>query len=473
MNRYKNRISIMLAVLVSCVWLMAGTAQAQLPSFTELAEKAGSAVVNINTVKTIKADQRQQLFEQFREKGGPFEDFFNNFDKFFQQRPRKQRSLGSGFIISPDGFIVTNNHVIAGADEVNVTLQGEKDYNATIVGRDPDTDLALLKIDAGDNLPTLKFGDSNKIKIGEWVVAIGNPFGLDHSVTAGIISAKGRIIGAGPYDDFLQTDASINPGNSGGPLLNMDGDVIGINTAIVAAGQGIGFAVPSSSAQRIIAQLKTGEKIRRGWLGVSIQNLDDDMAKALGLENANGALVANAMPGEPAAKAGVKTGDVILAVNGQKVEDTNELLRKIANIKPDEKARLTIWRNQDTQFIDVTLGERDSEALAQGESPSMESEQGAKSELGLSMRQVTDREAEALGLDKPQGLLITDIAPDSPAGDSDVVPGDVILEINQQPVNSVKQFESIVKDEGAKKGVVILLLKRRGQNLFRTIPLEK
>lgn len=473
MIRYTNRLSITIAALVSTVWLMAGVAHAQLPEFTDLAEKTGSAVVNINTVKTVDTDQRQRLFEQFRDKGGPFEDFFDNFERFFQQQPRTQRSLGSGFIISSDGFIVTNNHVIEGADEVSVTLQGEENYTAEIVGRDPDTDLALLKIDPDEKLPTLKFGDSEKIRIGEWVVAIGNPFGLDHSVTAGIISAKGRIIGAGPYDDFLQTDASINPGNSGGPLLNLEGEVVGINTAIVAAGQGIGFAVPSNMAQRIIEQLKTGEKIRRGWLGVSIQNLDDDMATALGLKEPRGALVANSMPGEPAAKAGVKTGDVILAVNGANVEDTNELLRKVAEIKPGEKVRLTIWRNQDTQYIDVTLGERDSDALTNGQTPSPQPDGGAKSEIGLTMRPVNDREAQALGLESPKGLLVTDVAADSPAGKANIAPGDVILEINQQAISSVSAFEKVLKEEGSEKGVVIVLLKRRGQNIFRTIPLEK
>lgn len=470
MVRYTKRLSITLAALASTVWLLAGAAHAQLPEFTDLAEKAGSAVVNINTVKTVDTDQRQRLFDQFRDRGGPFQDFFENFERFFQQQPRTQRSLGSGFILSADGFIVTNNHVIEGADEVHVTLQGEENYKAEIVGRDPDTDLALLKIDPDNKLPTLKFGDSEKMRIGEWVVAIGNPFGLDHSVTAGIISAKGRIIGAGPYDDFIQTDASINPGNSGGPLLNMDGEVIGINTAIVAAGQGIGFAVPSNMAQRIIEQLKSGEKIRRGWLGVSIQNLDKDMAKALGLDEPRGALVANAMPGEPAARAGVKTGDVILAVNGENVKDTNELLRKVAAIKPGQKVRLTIWRNQGSRQIDVTLGERDSERLAEGRAPSMQPDGGSKSEIGLTMRPVTDREAQALGLDSPQGLLVTDVAADSPAGMANIAPGDVIMEINQQAISTVGEFEKVI-EESSEKGVVIVLLKRRGQNIFRTIPL--
>ncbi len=469
--------AVALAFLITLLWLTQ-PAHAQLPTFTDLAEKAGAAVVNINTVKVVEPGERQRLFEQFQRRGGPFDEFFENFEKFFGEqlrRPRKQRSLGSGFIISKDGFIVTNNHVIAGADEVNVTLQGGDDtYTAEIIGRDPDTDLAVLKIEPDEDLPTLEFGDSDAMQIGEWVVAIGNPFGLDHSVTAGIVSAKSRIIGAGPFDDFIQTDASINPGNSGGPLLNLEGQVIGINTAIVAAGQGIGFAVPSNMAQRIIEQLQTGKKIRRGWLGVSIQNVDKDMAKALGLEEPRGALVANAMPGEPAAEAGVKTGDVILRVNGEEVADTNELLRKIAAIKPDENAVLTIWRDEKIRTITVSLGERDSEALARGETP-MDGQDGdgAPAALGLSLKPVNPQEAEALGLDEVAGLLVTEVEPGSPGDDSAILPGDVILELNQTPIDTVDAFNEIVETEGKEKGVVIALIKRRGNNLFRTIPIPQ
>jgi serine protease Do len=388
---------------------------------------------------------------------------------------RKQRSLGSGFIISSDGLIVTNNHVIADADEVEVNLQGrDKPLPASIVGRDPETDLALLKVDADRVLPTLSFGDSDKSKVGEWVMAIGNPFGLDHSVTVGIISAKGRVIGSGPFDDFLQTDASINPGNSGGPLLNMDGEVVGINSAIVASGQGIGFAVPSSMAKKVIAQLKDNKKVSRGWIGVTIQDLDANTAKALDVKDAKGALVASVLEGQPADKAGVKAGDVIVEVNGSGVDDSATLLRRIASLNPGDKTKLTVLRGGKKQTLTVTLGERDAKNLAQQGKPQPGKEGGASSsEVGLSLRPVTPQEAEALGLDKPIGLLVTEVAEGSPAQAGDVRAGDVVLQVNQQAVDSIEKFRQVLEGDAKKKGVLLLLLSRQGQNVFRTISLGK
>ncbi|SDN23659.1 serine protease Do [Desulfonauticus submarinus] len=453
--------------LVSVAW-------AGLPDFTELAEKAGKAVVNIGTVKVIKGPNLRGFFHNFPRGGTPFDDFFDQFEKFFGrqlEKPRKQRSLGSGFIISPDGYIVTNNHVVEGADQIKVTFHsknGEKTYNAKIVGTDPETDLALLKINA-HNLPTLEFGDSDKLKVGQWVVAIGNPFGLDHTVTAGIVSAKGRVIGEGPYDNFIQTDASINPGNSGGPLLNLDGKVIGINTAIIASGQGIGFAIPSNLAKRVIEQLKKNKKVRRGWLGVTIQDVDENTAKALGLEKAKGALVASVTPGDPADKAGVKPGDVIIAVNGRPVEDSSDLTRKIGNLLPGTKITISVWRKGKIKELKVILGERDLRKLARTSSKVQEFTFG---ELGISVRPITPKEAKALGLNSVKGLLITAVEDNSLADRSDIRPGDVILEANGHEVDSVHELEKIYLKDAKPKKVLMLLLRRNGQNLFRTISLE-
>ena len=427
----------------------------------------------------------RDLFEQFHNRrGGQMDEFFDQFEKFFGPHGRgggngkgqKQRSMGSGFVISADGYIVTNNHVVDGADEVKVQFRNnEKPLSAKIIGRDPETDLALLKIEGRSNLPYLEFGDSSKIKVGEWVLAIGNPFGLENTVTLGIVSAKGRIIGAGPFDNFLQTDASINPGNSGGPLIDLDGKVVGINTAIVASGQGIGFAIPSNMARDVITQLREGKSVKRGWLGVSIQDIDENTAKALGMDNTKGALITSVMEGQPAAKAGVRTGDVITAVAGEKVENSNELLRRVAALRPGESAELTIVRKGSPLTVTVTLGERDAKKLAQN-APAEDNDEDASgpdkavSVLGLSVRAVTAREAKALGMDKPQGVLITEVADGSEAEQADVRPGDVVLEVNQRPVSSPEDFKKVVAEDGKKKGVVMLQIKRQRQTVFRTVP---
>jgi serine protease Do len=302
-------------------------------------------------------------------------------------------------------------------------------------------------------------------------MAIGNPFGLDHTVTAGIISAKGRVIGAGPYDNFLQTDASINPGNSGGPLLNMKGKVIGINTAIVASGQGIGFAIPSAMAKDIIEQLKEFKKVKRGLLGVMVQAMDDNTARALGLEENMGALVASTTPGGPADRAGVKAGDVILAVNGDPVEDYSDLTRKIGRLMPGATVDLTIWRKGKKLHLSTALDERSPEELARaGQGGTGQSAQ-ADQVLGMTLRAPAQDELEVLGLKDVRGLLVVDMSSDSPAAEAGIAPGDLILEANQHSVNTVADFKKIVQ-KAKKNGVVLLFLKRKGQNLFRTIPLD-
>ena len=309
-------------------------------SFTELVKRVGPEVVNISTTKVIKRGPMPRPFGN----EGPWRDFFGDdfFERFFGQMPRerKQRSLGSGVIIDPKkGYILTNNHVIAGADEITVRLDDGKEYSAEVVGRDPKTDLALIRTKTALDIESgAPLGDSDKVEIGEWVMAIGNPFGLERTVTVGILSAKGRVIGAGPYDDFLQTDAAINPGNSGGPLFNMQGEVIGINTAIVASGQGIGFAIPINMAKDLLPQLEKG-KVTRGWLGVSIQEVTEEIAKSFNLKDAKGALVAEVMEDTPAHRGGIERGDIIISFDGKEVETPNELQRIVAGTPPEKKGQ--------------------------------------------------------------------------------------------------------------------------------------
>ncbi|MBU4527015.1 MAG: DegQ family serine endoprotease [Desulfomicrobium sp.] len=469
-------LAVMLTLLISA------PVAAQLPDFTSLAEVSGPAVVNISTVKIVNNQRRvPPIFRegpQGPEGQHPFGEFFDQFERFFGEQgqgvPREQRSLGSGFVFSADGFIVTNNHVIDGASSIKVNLQsaknGESSYDAEVIGTDKETDLALLKIKAERPLPYLVFGNSDALKVGQWVLAIGNPFGLDHTVTAGIVSAKGRTIGAGPYDNFVQTDASINPGNSGGPLLNLDGQVIGINTAIVASGQGIGFAIPSRLASQVIEQIKAHGSVKRGWLGVSIQNVDPNSAKALGLEEARGALVSSVTPGDPAEKVGIRAGDVIVAVDDVSISDAGDLTRKIGDLLPGVKITLSVWRDGKTVKIPLVLGERNVEKVAQG-GPGTPEGRG-EDILGLSIRPVNETEASALELDRAAGLLVLEVSQGSPAAQNDLNAGDVILEANGKPVNTVKAFRELIEGDGKEKGVIMLLIKRQGRNVFRTVPLS-
>ena len=442
----------------------------RLPNFSELAEKVSPAVVNISTIKVVQISKRlKRFFSPFGE-NDPFNDFFKRFFGEIPESKRKEHALGSGFIISPDGYIVTNNHVVSKADEITVILKGGKEsYKAKIIGTDPETDLALLKIDAKEALPYLTFGDSDKMRPGDWVIAIGNPFGLDHTVTAGIISAKGRVIGAGPYDNFLQTDASINPGNSGGPLLNLKGEVIGINTAIVASGQGIGFAIPSNMAKQVIEQLKKYKKVKRGWLGVTIQDVDINTAKALGLKEPKGALVASVLKGEPADKAGIKVGDVIIAVNDKPVSDSHDLTRKIGLLKPHSKAKITVWRNGEIKELWVRLGERKIN-VAMGEAEIPGSVEGYI--LGMKLREVTQEDVDKYNLDSDKGLIVLEVKPGSKADESDIRVYDILLKGNFKELNTMNDLKEVIEKDAKKKGALLLLIKRKGQTIFRTIPLK-
>jgi serine protease Do len=336
-------------------------------SFADIVAKAKPAVVNIATTQTIKTPQRHPFFEPnpFGEEN-PFEDFFRHF---FPNEPKtfKRQSLGSGFIINPQGIIVTNYHVISQADEIVVRLE-KKEFEAQVLGSDPATDLALLKIKSSKRLPTITFSDSSQLRVGDWVIAIGNPFGLSQTVTAGIVSATGRVIGQGSYDDFIQTDASINPGNSGGPLLNIKGEVVGINTAIFSqtgGNIGIGFALPSNLAHSITEELYAHGKVVRGWLGVAIQDLNEDLVKAFGLSQTEGALVAEVQAGTPADKAGIKRGDIIISFRGKPVKSAHDLSREVAATSPGTKAAVEVIRKGKKQTFTVKIGEQPSKSDAQ------------------------------------------------------------------------------------------------------------
>jgi len=459
------------------VMLTAGAALAEAPDFVSLTKKASPAVVNISTEKKIEMGPGGLPSEMFKGLPPGFEQFFEQFGPGRQGgRPRTQRSLGTGFIISTDGYIVTNNHVVADADTVYVSLQGapgkERSLVARVIGADEETDLALVKVQAPNELPSVSFGDSDALEVGEWVLAIGNPFGLGHTVTAGILSAKGRNIQSGPFDNFLQTDASINPGNSGGPLINKDGKVIGINTAIVASGQGIGFAIPSNMAAKIIEQLKSSGKVSRGWIGVNMQDVDANTAKALGLKTDKGALVGGVMPGQPADKAGIRAGDVIVKVDATPIEDTSGLLRSIATLSPGTKVTITVIRDGKFLELPVTLAARN----VRGASAQHDAQEGQKKPgalLGLSVRSLTAEEAKSRNLAPGTGLLVVSSEPGKLAAENDIRKGDVILTANLQPVNRTEDLADIINREGKERGALTFQIQRQGQTFFRTVPLTE
>jgi serine protease Do len=412
-------------------------------NFSKLAETAGPAVVNVRTVKTIKGGGPVFRHPQRGPRGreNPFNDFFEKF--FGEDMPRefKQPSLGSGFIIDKKGYVVTNNHVIEDADQIKVKLDDDTEFDAEVVGRDPNTDLALLKVESEKDLPVLTMGDSSKLKVGQWVVAIGSPFGLERTVTAGIVSAKGRVIGSGPYDDFIQTDASINPGNSGGPLLNMKGEVVGINTAIIASGTGIGFAIPVNLAVSIIAQLKSEGEVTRGWLGVAIQDLTSEMAEYYGLKDRKGVLVADVFKGDPADKAGIQAKDIILDVNGQKIETSRQLTGMIAGLKVGETAKVAVFRDGKKKTFEVKLAKRNDAKLAARGAPQKREEE----ELGIRVTELTPEMAQKLNLGDTAGVVVVGVEPNSKGSEAGVRVGDIIKEINHQAIETVEDYTGAVQ----------------------------
>ena len=458
-------------------------------TFANLAKQVSGAVVNISTEKMVKNQMREFFGEGQQRPGprpgpgpgpgpempfgpeGPFRDFRDFFDKFFGEMPKsyKARSLGSGFIIDAKGYVVTNNHVVEGADKIKIILVGGKEYEATVKGRDPKTDLALIQIvKPPADLPFLKLGDSDAIQVGDWVLAVGNPFGLGHTVTQGIISAKGRVIGAGPYDNFLQTDASINPGNSGGPLLNLKGEVIGINTAILASGQGIGFATPSNIAQSIIPQLETKGKVVRGMIGVQVQNVTPELAKSFGMSEPKGALVAEVNPGSPAEKAGIHRGDIIVAFNDHPIHEMNELPRMVAETAPGAKATLKVLRDGKEKALNLTIVELSDERQAQAKE-----EGGAeKSPLGLEVQNLDPNLARQFHLRDNKGVVVVQVEPGSPAADAGLRSGDLILEVNGEVVSTVKEYRAAAA-KLKKDAVARFLVKRMGRTLYLTVEIPK
>ena len=421
-------------------------------NFSDLAEKARPGVVNIRTVKKLKGGG--PVFRHFF--GNPFEDF-GPFSKGGPEGDFKQQSLGSGFVIDREGYIVTNNHVIEDADEIKVKLANGKAFDAEVVGRDPKTDLALIKIDGSNDLKPLPMGDSNSLRVGTWVLAIGSPFGLEQTVTAGIVSAKGRVIGAGPYDDFIQTDASINPGNSGGPLLNTKGEVVGINTAIMSRGggnDGVGFAIPVNLAKGIIEQLKNKGRVTRAWLGVGIQDLTQELADYYHVKGQKGALVTQVYEGDPANRAGIKTGDIIVEVDGKKVSSSRDLSRTIANTPVGAQIPITILREGQEKTFHVELTERtDSDVPVKVTAKSSKG-------LGIQVTELKPETARRAGLpENEKGVLVTRVQPGGKGEMAGIQPGDVIKEINRKPVITPKDVKSQMEE--VKSGDTVQILIRR------------
>jgi serine protease Do len=436
-------------------------------NFTELAEKARPGVVNIQTVKTIKGGSRvfRHFFGNPFGRQNPFEDFFGPPSDDGPSDNFQQKSLGSGFIIDREGYIVTNNHVVDGADEVKVKLTDGKEFDAKVIGRDPKTDLALIKISGSSDLRPLKMGNSDETKVGSWVVAIGSPFGLEQTVTAGIVSAKGRIIGSGPYDNFIQTDASINPGNSGGPLINMDGEVVGINTAIVASGQGIGFAIPVNTASDVIPQLKNKGQVTRGWLGVSIQDITPELAKSFGLREKKGALVADVVKDGPAEKAGIERGDVIVEFDGREIAESKDLPRIVAAVPVGKNVTIKVMKNGKMIDKDVKIAQMEETKSEAARTP-------AQKQIGVTVQNITPEIARALGLKNTSGAAITQVEPGSPAADAGLQRGDVIKEVNRKMVKNAD--ECIQNIEQAKKGndSILLLVQRNENSMYIVVTLK-
>ncbi|WP_235829929.1 Do family serine endopeptidase [Algihabitans albus] len=459
------------ALLAAGVWVLAAVLAAPAAaqpqgapiSFADLADQLLPTVVNISTTQVVERGDQEDFEEMFRE-------FFERRGQGAPPPRRRANSLGSGFIIDPEGYVVTNNHVIAEADTVEVVLSDDTTYEAEIIGSDPETDLALLKVNPTSPLPSTIWGNSNSVRVGDWVLAVGNPFGLGGSVTAGIVSARGRDINAGPYDDFLQTDAAINRGNSGGPMFNLDGEVIGINTAIFSPSGGsigIGFAVPSAIAQNVIDSLRRFGEVRRGWLGVRIQTVTEELAGELALPPpATGAYVANVIDGGPAQSAGIVQGDVIITFDDRPVADTRGLVRMVAETSVGRDVDVVIWREGSRQTMQVNLGQRDAEALAAAAPPPPDPEEVRDlPALGLSLGVMTDERRETFALEEGVGgVIVTEVDSGGSAEEKGLQPGDVIVEVDQERVATPDEVESYVEQaREAERRSLTLLVYRGGE----------
>ena len=453
-------------------------------SVAGVAEGLQDTVVNISTTQTLKGSGEKSTPPGPGPKGSPFEDLFNDFfdEQDKEGLPRKVSSLGSGFVIDPSGLIVTNNHVIEGADEIIVNFtDGSKLKVTKILGHDPKTDLALLKVEPKHPLKAVRFGDSGRMRVGDWVMAIGNPFGLGGTVTVGIISATKRDINSGPYDDFLQTDAAINRGNSGGPLFNMDGEVIGVNTAIISptgGSIGIGFAVPSNSAMQVLDQLKQYGETRRGWLGVHVQNVTDEIAVSLGLQEPKGALVAKVSPDSPAATAGIQPSDIILKFDGQAIDNMRSLPRAVAATAIGKSVDVELMRKGETVDLTVTVGrlpedEDVQDSVKDDGEEDLAPEPEREDLLGLSIAPLTAELRERFNIGKSvEGVVITEVKPNSPAAQKDVKPGEVIVEVTQEKVKQPQDVKTrvLAVQKSGRKSVLLLLSDAKGELRFVAVP---
>jgi serine protease Do len=471
------------------------TARPAPDSFADLAEKLLPSVVNISTTQTLKPGRGREHagpeIPQFPP-GSPFEEFFRDFfDRGApksgrpEAQPRKATSLGSGFIIDAAGYVVTNNHVIADADEITVRLHDDTELKAELIGRDTKTDIALLKVRTDKPLAAVTWGDSEVARVGDWVLAIGNPFGLGGTVTAGILSARQRDINSGPYDDFLQTDASINRGNSGGPMFNMDGRVIGINTAIYSPSGGsigIGFAIPSSIAKAVVAELESenDHTVHRGWLGVRIQGVTDEIAESLGLDKARGALIASVSENGPAQVAGIQAGDVVVSFDGRPVGDMKRLPRLVAETPVDKTVPVTVWRKHGETTLQVKIGrldESDQQQASTQEPPKRggKDQGGTVKTLGLTLSNITPDLKEKYSLsDDSKGVVVVEVAKDSPAAAKGLRPGDMIMEAAQEEVKNAGEVSGRI-DEAKKSGrkSILLLVERQGDLRFVALRLDQ
>ncbi|WP_409521721.1 DegQ family serine endoprotease [Pseudomonas sp.] len=467
----------MFAAVLMLGQVLSARADEALPDFTTLVEQASPAVVNISTKQKLPDRLASGQMPDLEGLPPMFREFF---ERNMPQQPRSPRgdrqreamSLGSGFIISSDGYVLTNNHVVADADEIIVRLSDRSELQAKLIGTDPRTDVALLKVE-GKNLPTVKLGDSEKLKVGEWVLAIGSPFGFDHSVTKGIVSAKGRTLPNDTYVPFIQTDVAINPGNSGGPLFNMKGEVVGINSQIFTRSggfMGLSFAIPIDVAIDVSNQLKKDGKVSRGWLGVVIQEVNKDLAESFGLDKPAGALVAQVLENGPAAKGGLQVGDVILSMNGQPIVMSADLPHLVGSLKDGEKAKLEIIRNGKRQTLDVAVGPMpdDDADIAAGSSPEGSAERNSN-RLGVSVSDLTAEQKKTLEL--KGGVVIKEVQ-DGPAAMIGLRPGDVISHLNNQAVASAKQFTEIAKDLPKNRSVSMRVL-RQGRASFITFKLAE
>lgn len=474
----------MLAFVAACAIALAANAafaKTAPETFSGLAKKLLPTVVNISTTQTVEGRAGPDMPQL--PPGSPFEDFFKDFFERNgpQQRSRRATSLGSGFIVDAKGYVVTNNHVIQDADEISVILHDDTRLTAKLVGRDRKTDLAVLKVEFDGDLPVAEIGDSDDIDVGDWVIAIGNPFGLGGTVTAGIISARGRDINSGPYDDFLQTDASINRGNSGGPMFNMDGEVIGVNTAIFSptgGSVGIGFAIPTTTAEPVIRQLIKHGEVRRGWLGVHIQTVTDEIAESLGLEEASGAMVASVVEDGPAANSDIKAGDVILEFGGVKVPEMRRLPKIVADVEPDTTVDVIVWRDGKEETVKVKVGAQENTEPEVAAAEPAKKDDGGESEvkaIGLKVSPINDKTRERFKLSEDaKGVVITEVNESGPSAEKGLQPGDVIIQVSQSDVDSPGDVMRKVDEANAQGRKSILLRVQSGQGLrFVAIRIDK